>query len=743
MISYNQKSQVFSLETKNISYIIGILKNRWLLHLHFGKKVKNFSYLTNDLASRFTRWSAQENDLIGIGTGDALALEFSTFGNADLRLPTLNLRYSDGSIISEFTYKSHKIYNGKPVLEGLPATYAEDGDKVQTLEIELFDNLKNVTVILLYSVFEDFDVITRSIRVINNSAENVKINHIMSATMDMQDAGDNYDIIHLTGAWARERSVNRHPIFIGNQEIYSRRGGSSNVHNPFFAMAEKSATELSGNVYGFNLIYSGCFTAGVECDTYTTTRAYIGLNPFVSGWTLEPNEAFQAPEAVLTFSAEGLSGMSRNFHKLYRTRLCRSKFRDTPRYTLINNWEGTYFNFTEEKILDIAKKGSEIGLDLMVLDDGWFGQRNNDRAGLGDWFVNKEKLPNGLDGLAKKVNELGMKFGLWFEPEMVNPDSDLYRAHPDWAIQVKGREACLGRNQMILDLSRNDVCEYITEAVSNVLKSANIEYVKWDMNRALSEFGSLELPADRQDELCHRYILGLYKVLETLTSRFPNVLWESCSGGGNRFDGGMLYYMPQIWTSDCSDAGERISIQYGTSMCYPFSAMGSHVSVTPNHQTGRSVSFKTRGDMAVTGQFGFELDMTKMSDEDINTARKQVAFYKKYSEVFHKGDLYRLSSPFESNRSALEFVSEDKNTVIVVYANKLCEVTGGIHNIKLSGLEENAVYTEVTEEDPQNSLTAGTVAVGREFGGDYLMYIGLKYRESSDFLTSIRIFRKK
>ena len=744
MISFNEKEQIFNLETKNTSYIFGVYNEKWLLHFHYGKKIKNFSYSIKSLCP------APAGGMTSVQAGmeeakesESHSFEFATFGNADLRFPSLKLKFADGSVISEFKYKGHKIYDGKPKLNGLPATYVENPDEAQTLEVELYDELKKVTVILMYSVFEEFDIITRSIKVINNSEDDVKITRIMSATFDKQSAGKYYDFIHLAGAHTRERSIKRQPIYYGNQQIYSNRGSSSAMHNPFFAMAEKSATELSGDVYGFNLVYSGCFTAGIECNHLDITRAYIGINPFTFGWTLTPGAEFQAPEAVLTFSSEGLSGMSRNYHKLYRTRLCRGKFRDIERYALINNWEGTYFDFTEDKIVEIAKKGAEIGLDLMVLDDGWFGVRKTSKSSLGDWVVNKIKLPNGLDGLANKVNALGLKFGLWFEPEMVSPDSDLYRAHPDWAIQVEGRESSLGRWQLILDLSRDDVCEHIINVVSGILSTANIEYVKWDMNRSFSEFGSLKLPADRQDEFCHRYVLNLYKILETLTNRFPNILWEGCSAGGCRFDPGMLHYMPQTWTSDCSDAVERMSIQYGTSVCYPFSAMGSHVSAVPNHQTHRVSRLKTRGDMAVLGQFGFELDMSKMTDEDLEVAKQQVKFYKKYGEVFHKGDLYRLESPFDNNRAVLQFISEDKNTVIVVYSNKLCQIIDGTRIVKLAGLDPDAVYTEITEEDPNNPLTANTVEVGRNFGGDYLMNYGLKYLESHDFLTSMRIFKKQ
>ncbi len=742
MITYNAEKQIFKLDTKNTSYVIGFLRDRLLLNLYYGKKLKDFDYELSDLAQVGRAFSSVEEGLDGAGQAEIHSLDFATFGNADLRLPTLHLKHSNGSVVSSFKYRSHKIYAGKPILEGLPATYVEENGEADTLELELFDELSKVAVTLIYTAFNNVDAIARSVRVKNEGEQPLNISRIMSATLDIQSGANDFDMLHLDGAWGRERSVSRQPIFKGNQEIYSRRGTSSHHHNPFFALVHKNATELSGEVYGFNLIYSGNFTAGVECDVYDTTRAYIGINPFTFNWKLKSGEEFQSPEAVLVYSDEGISGMSRIYHKLYRTRLCRGKFRDTERYALINNWEGTYFNFTEEKLLDIAKKGAEVGLDLLVLDDGWFGKRNNDKSSLGDWFVNEEKLPNGLDGLADKINALGMKFGLWFEPEMVSPDSDLFRAHPDWAMGVPGRAHSLGRNQLVLDLSREDVCDYIITVLTDILSNANIEYVKWDMNKSFSEFGSFYLDAEHQGELCHRYVLGLYRVMETLVNRFPNILWEGCSSGGGRFDGGILYYMPQIWTSDCSDAGERIRIQYGTSICYPFSAMGSHVSEIPNHQAWRDCSMETRGDMAAMGQFGFELDMSKMTDEDIEKAKEQVKFYKKYGEVFHKGDLYRLRSPFDTNEAVLEFISEDKNTVIVSFANRLCELNNAIIKVKLAGLDPDAVYVE-TDTHAGNCLYPNSLIIGREFTGEYLMNYGLKFVDWRDFQTAMRIFKKK
>lgn len=740
MITYQAEQKVFYLHTKNTTYAFGFMTDFALVHLYYGKRLEEVSFSAEDYLHFIRNCSANEGDMPGKISTDTVPMEFSTFGHADLRLPTLHLTFADGISTARFVYRSHKIYAGKPALCGLPATYVESEDEADTLELVLFDTLKQVSVTLMYTAYHELDVITRSMRVKNESADPVQIERIMSVTMDQYAAGSEYDFLHLDGGWIRERSVVRNPLFYGNQEVYSHRGASSHHHNPFFALVHKKADELQGDVYGFHLVYSGNFTAGVEVDQCNTARCYLGLDPMTFGWKLEEGETFQSPEAVMVYSSEGLSGMSRHYHKLYRTRLCRGRFRDIERYALINNWEGTYFNFTEEKLLAIAKKGAEIGLDLMVLDDGWFGKRNHDRASLGDWVVNKEKLPNGLDGLAKQINDMGMKFGLWFEPEMVNPDSDLYRAHPDWVIHAPGRASSPSRQQLVLDLSREDVCDYIIDALSDILSNANIEYVKWDMNRNFSEFGSAQLPADRMKEMPHRYILGLYRIMETLVQRFPHVLWEGCASGGGRFDPGILYYMPQIWTSDCSDAGERISIQYGTSLCYPFSSMGSHVSAVPNHQTGRITSLKTRGDMATMGQFGFELDMSQMTEEELDTSKQLVARYKKYGEVFHRGDLYRLRSPFEENEAAFEFISEDQNTVILVIANRLAKARGPLYPIKLAGLEPTARYALAMDEE--NLLVNEKMPAGRSWRGDELMYRGLTITNRRDFQTNMLIFHK-
>jgi len=591
-IIYDEKEKIFMLHTKNTTYAFAWFKENFLVHLYWGKKVSDFGKVENVVPFMARSFSTPAYGFERKYSADTMPLEFPVYGNTDLRTPAFHAEYEDGSTVTKLEYNTHRIYKGKKPLEALPATYVENDDEAESLEVELVDSFTGMRVILQYTAYSELDVITRSVKVINGGIKNIKLLKVMSGGFDMQ--GCDFDMLHLWGAWGKERQVERRPLPHGQISVDSKRGSSSHHHNPFVCFVDKDATENKGNAYGLSLVYSGNFVAGAEVDSYDTTRSFIGINPFNFGWILNPGAEFQAPEAVMVYSANGIGEMSRIYHKLYRNRLCRGKWRNKERPILINNWEATYFDFDEDKILAIAKKAKEIGVELLVLDDGWFGKRNIDNCSLGDWYVNKSKLPSGIDGLAEKVNKMGLKFGLWFEPEMISPDSDLYRAHPDWCIHVNGRERSEERWQLILDLSRDDVCNYIIEAVCNILKSANIEYVKWDMNRNMSEIGSDKLLPEQQCEFCHRYILGLYKVLEKITSRYPDILFESCSGGGGRFDPGMLYYMPQIWTSDDTDAIERLRIQHGTGIVYPLSVMGAHVSASPNHQNeNRTTTFTT------------------------------------------------------------------------------------------------------------------------------------------------------
>ncbi|WP_336785315.1 alpha-galactosidase [Paenibacillus sp. MMO-177] len=709
-IIYDQESRVFHLQSKNTSYAFQILKQGYPAHIYWGKKVRGLQL--NRLLQIKERASFSPNpdqNQLDLSL-DALPQEYPSYGATDFRSPAYQVKLPNGSTILELTYHSHEIYSGKKKLEGLPAVYVESDSEAQTLELTLKDDLTGLTAVLSYTVFEDHDAITRSVKFINNGEMTLDLQRALSMSVDF--VHDRFEMLQLSGAWARERYVHKRKLEPGMQSVESRRGSSSHMQNPFLALLSEGATEDHGDVYGVNLVYSGSFIAGVEVDQYHSSRLFIGINPFDFNWKLEAGAQFQTPEAVMVFSPDGLGGMSRIYHELYRTRLVRGEFRDKTRPILVNNWEATYFNFNADKIEAIATAGKELGIEMFVLDDGWFGKRNNDTTSLGDWFVDRNKLPNGLEDLVARVKRLDMQFGLWFEPEMISPESELYKAHPDWCLHVEGRRRSQGRNQLILDFSRQDVRDYIVKTVSDILSSAPITYVKWDMNRNMTEIGSALLPADRQRETAHRYMLGLYEVLETITSSFPHILFESCSGGGGRFDPGMLYYMPQTWTSDNTDAVSRLKIQYGTSIVYPVSTMGAHVSAIPNHQVGRNASLETRGNVALSGNFGYELDLTVFTDEEKEAVKKQVALYKEVRPLVQFGDFYRLLSPFEGNETAWMFVSKDKSEAFVVYVSVLQEANAKLDRLRLKGLDPNRDYALDGEEGA--------------FGGDELMHAGIQ-----------------
>ena len=726
-INYNENLKTFHLKTKNTSYILKILETGHISHLYWGRKLKadNLEYFFRRRG--FGSFAADTDNISGFQL-ELIPQECPTFGATDLRSPSLEFQYEDGTSATDLRYKSHRIYEGKQRLSGLPAVYVESEEEATSLEITLVDSLKNLEVILTYNVFENFDAITRSLKIVNNSDEKINIERVLSANVDFTT--DEFDFIQLSGSWGRERHILRNPLRSGSQSIESRRGASSHAQNPFMALCSKDANEEYGDVYGFSLVYSGNFLANVEVDMYRNARAQIGINPFDFKWLLESKEEFQAPEVVLVYSSKGLNGMSQIYHNLYRKRLCRGNYRDKVRPILINNWEATYFDFNEVKIKEIAKEASKLGMELFVLDDGWFGNRNDDKSSLGDWFVNEEKLKGGLSKLSKDINNMGLKFGLWFEPEMISPISKLYEKHPNWCIHIPGRTRSQARSQLILDLSMKEVCDYIIESVSKILESSNISYVKWDMNRNMTEVGSLGLTSERQRETAHRYILGLYRVMEEITSRFPNVLFESCSGGGGRFDPGILYYMPQTWTSDDTDAIERLKIQFGTSMVYPPISMGCHVSAIPNHQANRTTPLETRGVSAMAGNFGYELDITKLSEEEKEELKEQISLYKEIRETVQFGALYRLKSPFNSNEVAWMMISEDKNEVVVSYVRQWALVNESFRNLKLTALDKDSEY-EIIGEDIVLS-------------GDELMYIGLNIPELyGDYVSKLWRLKRK
>ncbi|NYE07926.1 alpha-galactosidase [Bacillus niacini] len=709
-IQYNSETKTFHLKAKDTSYVLGILREGYLVHYYWGKGIGEYrhSNFLQFVDRGFSGNPYQQRDDRTFSL-DTLPQEYPQYGNSDFRKPAYQVQLENGSTVSDLRYVSHAIFQGKTPLEGLPATYVEEVEEAETLEITMEDSLIGLKVILSYTIFEQFNAITRSVRFVNEGLHSVKLLSALSLSVDFRDA--DFDFLHLHGAHVKERHIERKPLRHGIQSVESTRGGSSHQHNPFIALPRKGTAEESGEVYGFNFVYSGNFLAQAEVDQFSNTRVTMGINPFDFSWKLDVGESFQAPEVVMVYSSEGLGDMSRTYHELYRTRLVRGAYRDRERPILVNNWEATYFNFNEEKILEIAKAGSELGIELFVLDDGWFGKRDDDRSSLGDWFVDHKKLPNGLGSLASNVKEMELEFGLWFEPEMISVDSDLYREHPDWCLHVPGRSRSESRNQLVLDFSREDVCVEITKRVCDILASAPISYVKWDMNRHLTEIGSSLLPADRQRETAHRYMLGLYKVMENITSSFPDVLFESCSGGGGRFDPGILYYMPQTWTSDNTDAVSRLKIQYGTSLVYPIVSMGAHVSAVPNHQVHRSTSMEMRGDVAMSGNLGYELDLTKLSNEEKEIVKQQVANYKEIRRLIQFGDFYRLKSPFEGNETAWLFTNKDKTEVMVYYFRVLAEPAAPFAFLKLNGIDVNKQYQ--------------VIGTNNVYGGDELVYAGL------------------
>lgn len=725
-IQYDQQRSLFHLQAQDTSYVIHVTKTGYPAHLYWGKKIRGMQLeRLFELKERASFSPSTELDHLALSL-DTLPHEYPGYGNSDFRMPAYQVMLPNGTTVTDLRYESHSIRSGKPALAGLPATYTESDDEAATLELTLKDELTGLTVILSYTVFEAFNAITRSARLVNNGIYTLQLLRAFSLSLDF--AHDRFEMLQLSGAWTRERYVHTRKLEPGLQSVESRRGSSSHMQNPFVALLSEGANEDHGDVYGVNLVYSGNFTAGVEVDQFHSARLFMGINPFDFNWRLEPGEQFQTPEAVMVHSGHGLGGMSRSFHDLYRSRLIRGTFRDQTRPILVNNWEATYFNFNADKIESIARTGQELGIELFVLDDGWFGKRDNDTTSLGDWFVDRSKLPNGLEDLVSRVKRLDMQFGLWFEPEMISPESELYRAHPDWCLHVEGRRRTQARHQLILDLSRTDVQDYIVKSVSDILSSAPITYVKWDMNRNMTEIGSALLPPERQRETAHRYMLGLYAVLEKITSAFPHILFESCSGGGGRFDAGMLYYMPQTWTSDNTDAVSRLKIQYGTSIVYPVSSMGSHVSAVPNHQVGRITSLETRGNVALSGNFGYELDLTRFTDEEKETVKAQVALYKDVRHLVQFGDFYRLLSPFEGNDTAWMFVSKDQSEAFVVYASVLQEPNPPLNRFRLKGLDAKRDY----RLDGQGSV----------YGGDELMYAGLATPQfHGDYASKVYRFR--
>ena len=708
-IIYCEKDRTFTLQTKNTTYQMQVDRYGFLLHLYYGKKTDGcMDYLLTYYDRGFSGnpYDAGEDRTYSM---DTLPQEFPCYGNGDFRSTAFAVENADGSMSCDLRYKSHKIFDGKYNLQGLPAVYASE-EEAQTLEILMEDPVTGVKVVLLYGVLPAQDIITRSVSVKNESSGKIYLNKIESASLDFL-YGD-YELLTFYGRHAMERNVQRVPVVHGTQKIGSVRGTSSHQYNPMMILAEKETTEEKGNCYAMSFVYSGCFQGEVLKDQLNQTRMMLGLQEEAFRYPLETGEKFQAPEVILSYSSEGMNRLSQNLHHCIRQHICRGKYKEEIRPILINSWEAAYFDFTGDTIYELAKAAKEVNIDMLVMDDGWFGKRDDDNSGLGDWFVNEKKLGGTLGNLIKRINDLGVKFGIWIEPEMVSEDSDLYRKHPDWALTVPGRNPVRSRNQLVLDFSRKEVVDEIYDQICKVLDQGNIEYVKWDMNRSLMDVYS-SVTRD-QGRVLHDYVLGLYDFLERLVQRYPNLLIEGCSGGGGRFDAGMMYYTPQIWCSDNTDAIDRLRIQYGTSFGYPVSVVGSHVSAVPNHQTGRKTPLHTRGVVAMSGTFGYELNLMKLSEEEKQEIREQIAEYKSYAPIIQNGLYYRLSNPTTEEICAWEFVHTDEKEQSKVLLNIVMQVIHGnmtVNYVKLQGLEETAVYREEKS--------------GKRYTGAALMYGGM------------------
>lgn len=731
-IVFHQSSQTFHLFNQEISYIIKILPSHDLGQLYFGQRVHdkdNFDYLL-ELAHRPMSVCYFDGDLTY--SREHIKQEYPVAFTGDFKQPAIDILQQNGSRILEFEYHHYEIIQGKEKLKDLPATYTSNTHDATTLKIHLHDQLLQLDLVLSYTLFEKLPVIARSCTITNRNHNSIQLNRLMSLSLDLPDS--QYSLLELTGAWARERHITERPLCQGLQAIASLRGHSSHHFNPFLALKRENTDENQGEVLGVSFVYSGNYIMSVDVDTYHTARIQAGIHPETFSYTLQCGESFQSPEALIVYSQQGLNGMSQSFHHLFCQHLIRGPYQHQPRPILINNWEGTYFDFNEEKLLNMAEKARELGIELFVLDDGWFGKRNDDTSSLGDWYVNKEKLPHGLSSLSQKVHQLGLKFGLWFESEMISKNSRLYHDHPEWVLKTPHRHISHGRNQYVLDFSNPEVVQYIENMMSDIIAESQLDYIKWDMNRSISEAYSHY--QKEQGRLYHEYILGVYRLYEHLIQKYPHILFESCASGGGRFDPGMLYYASQTWTSDDSDAVERLKIQYGTSVVYPLATMGTHVSAVPNHQLKRNTSLQFRSDVAYFGTFGYELDILKLNKKEQQIIKEQIQFMKQYRQLLQSGKFYRLKSPFQSNETAWMVVDDQQTTAIVGYYRVLQEVNMGYRRIPLYGLDPDRLYT----------------ILDQEYYGDELMQIGLIVSDEScgenhsdlgDFQSAIYVIKEK
>lgn len=713
MIIVNPERKEFHLKNKKISYIFRVMEELLILEqLYYGSSIPEYDQY-DFLIEREIRPANNQLEKNYTTSLEHIKQELGLYGTTDFRYPMLRVRYHQGDRISQFTYDGYRIQSGKKALVGLPGSFGEDGE---TLVITLKDQYSPLKVELYYTIFGEEAAITRQMKVINPSEETYEILDCLSFNLDLPN--QHYDWVHLDGAWARETQVSRGPLTYGVQSVSSTRGASSHIHNPFVAVCEPNATEQHGVVYGFSLIYSGNFLARLELDTYDVLRIQMGINPFEFSWRLTGKSEFLTPEAVLVFSEEGFNGMSQSFHRFFQEHLISPDWVHKRRPVLINNWEATYFDFNSEKLLELAEKAADIGVELFVLDDGWFGTRNSDDGSLGDWQVQSTKIPEGISSFATKINQLGLEFGLWFEPEMISFDTPLYQEHSDWVIGNPDKQISHGRNQFVLDFSNPRVVEAIFQQIDKVLSCGKISYLKWDMNRYISEPFSNYLSSDAQGELFHRYILGVYSLFEKILAKYPKLLIESCAGGGGRFDPGLLYYAPQTWASDDTDGVERLKIQYGASMVYPLSSIGSHLSDVPNHQVGRSPGLTFRNEVAMFGTYGLELDITKLSAAELAQVKEAITTFKTYAELIHKGNFYRLVNPFAENQCSWMVVSQDRKEALVADYQVLGKPNPAYRRLLLAGLNPEGVYA--IGKTNQCRFGKDLIRIGLILGGNYI-----------------------
>jgi len=719
MITYDDKLKVFHLTTPASSYICAVTDGKYLGHVYYGPKIED-SDVTYLLKTEYTPFVPSKLPRDKVRFMEGFSKEYAGGGTGDFRETSFDVRNEDGHEGLELAYVSHKIFAGKLPLAGLPSTRGGEDD-CDTLEIVMTDSILSLNVYLYYTVYRNLDVITRSVQVENIGRGKLQLTKVMSAMLDLE--GEDFDVITLHGAWGRERKIQRQMVNHGIFSIESIRGESGHQENPFIALATPDTTQTHGRVYAMNFVYSGNFAARVQRDQFDNVRMLMGINPWHFTWELAPRETFTAPECVMVFSNEGLGHMTRTFHRLYRKYLIPKQWEHAPRPVLVNNWEATEMNFTLDILLDFGREAKKMGMDMLVMDDGWFGHRDNDSTSLGDWYVNETKLPGGLKALSDGIHEMGLKLGIWIEPEMVCMQSDLYEQHPDWAFQYQGRVPGMWREQLVLDITRPEVWDGVYNQIRDSLSTAQIDYVKWDMNRPLTEVGNLHLPSGRQGELYHRYVLALYRMQAQLLKDFPDILFENCSSGGARFDPGMLYYSPQIWTSDDTDAIERLYIQEGTAICYPLSSMGAHVSACPNGQTGRTVPFDTRAKIAMAGTFGYELDPRALTDEEKEAIPAQIETFRKVSPVVVEGDYYRIASYRENNvYDCWQVVTEDKTLSYMTFVQVKSEPNYQSRRICLQGLDPDKTYTikivdgkpiDIEKRNPEEVLSGMKPLKGR------------------------------